>query len=32
MTDIMALTLLLFAFAAGANAILLAIEHKVHRR
>jgi NitT/TauT family transport system permease protein len=31
-TDIMALTLLLFAFAAGANAILLAIEHRVHRR
>ena len=31
-TDIMALTLLLFAFAAGANAILLAIEHKMHRR
>jgi NitT/TauT family transport system permease protein len=30
-TDIMALTLLLFAFAAGANAILLAIEHGVHR-
>lgn len=29
-TEIMALTLLLFAFAAGANAILLAIEHKVH--
>ncbi len=31
-TDIMALTLLLFAFAAGANAVLLAIEHKLHRR
>lgn len=31
-TDIMALTLLLFAFAAGANAILLALEHRVHRR
>lgn len=31
-TDIMALTLLLFAFAAGANAILLAVEHRVHRR
>jgi len=30
-TDIMALTMLLFAFAAGANAILLAIEHRVHR-
>jgi NitT/TauT family transport system permease protein len=30
-TDIMALTLLLFAFAAGANAVLLAIEHRVHR-
>lgn len=30
-TDIMALTLLLFAFAASANAILLAIEHHVHR-
>ena len=30
-TDIMALTVLLFAFAAGANAILLAIEHRVHR-
>ena len=31
-TDIMALTLLLFAFAAGANAVLLAIEHRMHRR
>jgi NitT/TauT family transport system permease protein len=31
-TDIMALTLLLFAFAAGANALLLAVEHRVHRR
>ncbi len=31
-TDIMALTVLLFAFAAGANAILLSIEHRVHRR
>jgi len=31
-TDIMALTMLLFAFAAGANAILLSIEHRVHRR
>jgi NitT/TauT family transport system permease protein len=31
-TDIMALTLLLFAFAAGANALLLAVEHKIHRR
>ena len=31
-TDIMALTLLLFAFAAGANALLLAVEHKVHGR
>ncbi len=31
-TDIMALTVLLFAFAAGANAILLAIEHRIHRR
>ncbi len=31
-TDIMALTLLLFAFAAGANAALLAIEHRIHRR
>jgi NitT/TauT family transport system permease protein len=30
--DIMALTLLLFAFAASANAVLLAIEHKMHRR
>lgn len=30
--DIMALTLLLFAFAAGANALLLAVEHRVHRR
>ena len=30
--DIMALTLLLFAFAAGANAVLLAIEHRMHRR
>jgi NitT/TauT family transport system permease protein len=29
--DIMALTLLLFAFAASANAVLLAIEHRVHR-
>lgn len=31
-TDIMALTLLLFAFAAGGNALLLAVEHRVHRR
>jgi NitT/TauT family transport system permease protein len=31
-TDIMALTVLLFAFAAGANAILLTIEHRIHRR
>jgi hypothetical protein len=31
-TDIMALTVLLFAFAAGANAILLTVEHRVHRR
>ena len=31
-TDIMALTLLLFAFAAGANAILLAFERRVHQR
>lgn len=30
--DIMALTVLLFAFAAGANALLLAAEHRVHRR
>jgi NitT/TauT family transport system permease protein len=30
-TDIMALTLLLFAFAAGANAVLLAIEHRMHQ-
>ena len=30
--DIMALTLLLFAFAAGANAVLLAVEHRMHRR
>jgi len=30
--DIMALTLLLFAFAAGANALLLAVEHRAHRR
>jgi len=31
-TDIMALTLLLFAFAAGANALLLALEHRIHRK
>ena len=31
-TDIMALTLLLFAFAASANAGLMAIEHRMHRR
>ena len=31
-TDIMALTLLLFAFAAGANVILLGVEHRFHRR
>lgn len=30
--DIMALTLLLFAFAAGVNTVLLMIEHRVHRR
>jgi NitT/TauT family transport system permease protein len=30
--DIMALTLLLFAFAAIANALLLAIERRVHRQ
>jgi NitT/TauT family transport system permease protein len=30
--DIMALTLLLFAFAAAANALLLLIERKFHRR
>ena len=30
--DIMALTLLLFAFAAVANALLLAIERRVHPR
>jgi NitT/TauT family transport system permease protein len=30
-TDIMALTLLLFAFAAGANVLLLALERRVHR-
>jgi NitT/TauT family transport system permease protein len=30
--DIMALTLLLFAFAAFANALLLAVERRVHRR
>lgn len=29
--DIMALTLLLFAFAAGVNTVLLMIEHRVHR-
>ncbi len=30
--DIMALTLLLFAFAGAANAILLAVERRAHRR
>lgn len=30
-TDIMALTLLLFAFAASANALLMAVEHRIHR-
>ena len=30
-TDIMALTLLLFAFAAGANALLMAVDHRIHR-
>ena len=30
--DIMALTLLLFAFAAAANTLLLAVERRVHRR
>ncbi len=30
--DIMALTVLLFAVAAGFNAVLLAVEHRVHRR
>jgi NitT/TauT family transport system permease protein len=30
--DIMALTLLLFAFAAAANALLLVVERRVHRR
>jgi hypothetical protein len=30
--DIMALTLLLFAFAAAANALLLMVERKFHRR
>jgi NitT/TauT family transport system permease protein len=31
-TDIMALTLLLFAFAAAANMLLLAVERRTHRR
>ena len=30
--DIMALTLLLFAFAAAANMLLLAVERRMHRR
>jgi NitT/TauT family transport system permease protein len=30
--DIMALTLLLFAVAAGANGLMLAVEHRLHRR
>jgi hypothetical protein len=30
--DIMALTLLLFAFAASANALLLVVERRVHRQ
>jgi len=30
--DIMALTLLLFAFAATANRLLIAVEHRMHRR
>jgi hypothetical protein len=30
--DIMALTLLLFAFAAIANMLLLAVERRVHRQ
>ena len=30
--DIMALTLLLFAFAAAANMLLLAVERRLHRR
>jgi NitT/TauT family transport system permease protein len=30
-TDIMALTLLLFAFAAGANALLMVVDHRIHR-
>ena len=30
--DIMALTLLLFGFAAAANTLLLTVERRVHRR
>jgi NitT/TauT family transport system permease protein len=30
-TDIMALTLILFVFAAAANALLLVLEHRLHR-
>jgi hypothetical protein len=30
--DIMALTLLLFGFAAIANTLLLAVERRMHRR
>jgi hypothetical protein len=30
--DIMALTLLLFAFAVAANMLLLGVERRVHRR